>query len=206
MLSLSIFSWKNLFGFDLPFLPFCGNKIKSKKQKSLIWIFIVFGKQFYFRSFNLGAGEREGEEKGSQELFRQKSLKMESMFFVLLEPHVIHVKYHISRILCDMSHICGIFDISHITHIIWYVTYLWHIWYITYHTYNMIFHRWWDGLGPIHGDEEEVSGARALPAAVLWLIFHSLLNNTIVQKVLFFKHKQPRDVNCLRKRSNTSLS
>ena len=122
MLSLSIFSWKNLFGFDLPFLPFCGNKIKSKKQKSLIWIFIVFGKQFYFRSFNLGAGEREGEEKGSQELFRQKSLKMESMFFVLLEPHVIHVKYHISRILCDMSHICGIFDISHITLIIWYFT------------------------------------------------------------------------------------
>ena len=172
MLSLSIFSWKNLFGFDLPFLPFCGNKIKSKKQKSLIWIFIVFGKQFYFRSFNLGAGEREGEEKGSQELFRQKSLKMESMFFVLLEPHVIHVKYHISRILCDRSH----------------------IWYITYHTYYMIFHRRWDWLGPVHGDEEEVSGARALPAAVLWLnysYFSPFLTIALFKKYFFSNTNNP---------------
>ena len=69
MLSLSIFSWKNLFGFDLPFLSFCGNKIKSKKQKSLIRIFIVFGKQFYFRYFNFRCGENKGREKEARRSF-----------------------------------------------------------------------------------------------------------------------------------------
>ena len=148
MLSLSIFSWKNLFGFDLPFLPFCGNKIKSKKQKSLIWIFIVFGKQFYFRYFNLSAGEKRGGKRKPGAL----STKITE-----------NGKY----VLCSSWTTCDTCEISHITHIIWYVTYLWHIWYITYHTYYMIFHRRWDWLGPVQGDDEEVSGAQALPAAVL---------------------------------------
>ena len=91
---------------------------------------------------------------------------MESVFFVLIEPHVIHVKYHISRILCDRSH----------------------IWYITYHTYYMIFHRRWDWLGPVHGDEEEVSGARVLLAAVLWLnysYFSPFLTISLFKKYSF---------------------
>ena len=38
-------------------------EIKSKKQKSLIRIFIVFGKQFYFRYFNLGTDRERGGGK-----------------------------------------------------------------------------------------------------------------------------------------------
>ena len=91
-------------------------------------------------------------------------------------------------VLCSSWTTCDTCEMSHITQIMWYVTYLWHIWYITYHTYYMIFHRWWDGLGPVHGDEEEVSGARALPAAVLRLndsYFSPFLTIPLLKKVLF---------------------